>query len=82
MDDRKLVFVAIISSVATCGLLIPLWIIVLSIYFIVKAFTYKPPKVEEKPKPKVVLPDNSFAEDWTFVIKAPSSIGDRQSVEA
>lgn len=75
MDDKKLIFLAIISSVATCGLLIPVWVIALLIYFIVKAFTYKPEiKTEEKPKPKVILPDNSFADDWVFVIRERSYV--------
>ena len=75
MDDKKLVFIAIVSSVATCGLLAPPWIIGLSIYFIIKAFIYRPKHKTETvsaPKPKVIMPDNSFAEDWVFVIKPPT----------
>lgn len=65
MNDKNLIFLAIISSVATCGLLIPIWTILLLIYFIVKALKNEP----KKKKPEVILPSNNYVSDWTFTIK-------------
>lgn len=63
----KLILASIITSTITCGLALPLWIIIFVVYFIYNELKKKSePKVE--PKPTVVLPDNSFANDWTFQI--------------
>jgi len=68
MNDNNLIILAIFSSLATCGLLIPVWAIVCIIYFIVKTLTKNKPE-EIQIQPEVILPDNSFADDWTFIIK-------------
>lgn len=73
MEEKTLWFAAITSSLLTCGLLIPVWTVVMLIYYIVKA-TSKPPV---KPEPKIVMPSNEFASDWAFVImekNAPTSV--------
>lgn len=67
MNEKNLWGLAIISSLATCGLLIPIWAIILLAYYISKIFSK--PKPVQVPQPKVILPDNTFASDWTFVIR-------------
>lgn len=67
MNEKNLLGLAIISSLATCGLLIPAWIIILTVYYLIKVFSK--PRPVQMPQPKVILPDNDFASDWTFVIR-------------
>lgn len=67
MDEKRLIFLAIFSTVLACGLLLPFWAIFLTVFYLVKMF-------RPKPEPKVVLPDNSFVDDWVFVIKPPTVV--------
>lgn len=57
-----LLSIAIITSILSFGLLIPLWTIGLLTLFLVQVFRPTKAKVE----PRTILPDNSFADDWEF----------------
>lgn len=57
----RLISVAILTSLLTCGLLFPIWLIVLPIVYL----TNKP---QPTPKPVTVMPSNDFAGDWEYRI--------------
>jgi hypothetical protein len=59
----RLISVAIITSLLTCGLLIPIWLIVLPIVYL----TNKPQPIPI-PKMTTIYPGNDFASDWEFKI--------------
>jgi hypothetical protein len=74
MDWSKLISIATITSLLTCFLLVPFWILAFIVIAIVQAFDKKPPKLElvtilpSRPEPITILPSNEFAEDWEFRI--------------
>ena len=56
--------VVVISTLITCGLMIPVWLFVGLIIIIVKIFSPEP----KKPKPIYIPPSNDFASDWEYKI--------------
>jgi hypothetical protein len=65
MDEKALWFMSITTTLLSCGLLGPIWLVVLFIVYLVKIFSRPKPV----PQPKIILPSNEFASDWTFVIR-------------
>lgn len=66
-NDKKVMALVIVSTLATCGLLIPVWLVVGLIVIIVKLVS-PPPKIN-KPEVKYIPPSNDFASDWKFEIR-------------
>lgn len=61
----KLVSIAVITSLLTCGILIPFWLIGLSTIWLIKMFN--PAPIKSRPiQPIVILPNNDFVDDWDF----------------
>lgn len=61
VNRSRLVSIAVITSLLTCGLLAPFWTLGLFIIWI----TDKP---NEKPKiePVTIMPSDEFVDDWEF----------------
>lgn len=59
----RLVSIAIITSLLTCGLLAPFWGIGLFVIWIAN----KPSKKPKMTEPITIPPSNEFADDWEFM---------------
>jgi len=64
MDWSKLISIATITSLLTCFLLVPFWILAFIVIAIVQAFDKKPTVIT----PVTILPSNEFADNWEFKI--------------
>lgn len=64
IEWSRLISIAIITSLLTCGILAPLWAVAL---FLIKVLE-KPYIPKPRPEPIVILPNNDFAGDWEYRI--------------
>lgn len=67
----NLVSLAIITSLLSCGLLIPVWLVIGTIYALVELFAPGPQivPVQKKPEYTTIYPTNDDASDWEYVIR-------------
>jgi hypothetical protein len=64
-DTTKILALVLISSLATCGLMIPVWMFIGAIVILIQIFRPKP-----KPKKPVDIPiSNEFVSDWKYEIR-------------
>ncbi len=66
-NDKQIMALVIVTTLATCGLMAPFWLLIGLVMLIVKLVS-PPPKII-KPKIEYIPPSNDFASDWKFEIR-------------
>lgn len=73
-NNSILTAVVIVTTLLTCGLMIPVWIFIGIIILIVKLVS-PTPKIKQ-PEITYIPPSNDFASDWVFEVRDISNGND------
>lgn len=67
-DNSSIYVIVIISTLITCGLMIPVWIFIGLVVLILRMVSTTTKHTTQATVPKVIMPSNDFSDDWDYQI--------------